>query len=74
MTQPDKLFSHQETYEGDWEVTMCNHKGGRKAHHVRRMCLCTHEDDAKCIAEALEAYEKQEPRVHIAEYWVKSNG
>lgn len=42
-----------------WEVIMERHSGGRGSHQnsPRRIALCTHEDDAKCIAEAMDKYE-----------------
>lgn len=69
MNAPNTNFRYQKTHDGDWEVTMQNHMGGRKAHLPRRLCLCTHEDDAKAIAEAMEINERAEPRKHVAEYW-----
>lgn len=67
-------FKVMPTHDGNWEVTMQNHKGGRKAHHCRRLCLCTHEDDAKNIAIAMEAGEREEARSEYTEYWSKHNG
>lgn len=52
------IFTHQKTHDGNWEVVMQHPQiGGRKAYLPRRLCLCTHEDDAKCIAEAMEDLE-----------------
>lgn len=65
-------FTTRITYDGTgWEVVMQNHTGGRKAYQPRRIALCTHEDDAKCIAEAMEHYEAIDIASTSAEYWIK---
>lgn len=77
MTESNPInnrFNILPIHGGDWEVVMQNHKGGRKAHLPRRLCLCTHADDAKAIAEAMDIYEREEPRTVNYEYWEKRNG
>jgi hypothetical protein len=54
-------FTYQPTHDGQWEVIMQGgHIGGRKSHLPRRLCLCTHADDAKCITDAMREYENKE--------------
>ena len=61
-------FTYAQTHDGQWEV-LIRGVGGRKAHLPRRLALCAHDDDAKCIAEAMREYEKETPRPVRAEYW-----
>lgn len=54
-------FTYQKLDDGNYEVIMHAALGEkfRRGPIPRRLAYCTHEDDAKCIAEAMTEYEQQ---------------
>lgn len=64
-------FTVNKTHDDNYEVLMVNHKGGRKAHLPRRICICTHADDANNIAEAMELHEATDIAPRRSEYYAR---
>lgn len=53
-------FTYQKMQDGNYEVLVRGSGGSSRSRwrdEPRRLALCTHEDDARCITEAMEAYE-----------------